>query len=174
MIGCPPVFARSWCDYSSKYGFAYLLSDCTSGVNFNDGSRILAQKNADTFLYQQKVRYTDGKLRLRNEIHSISLHPVELVSKVKLLKKFTTYLKESAQNSSSLAPCQPTKLALGEVVIKSWKKSSSGYIFVFSNNLVQACFKDTSELFINTQNSAVSYLSSKGVLTQISDKAHLN
>jgi hypothetical protein len=47
----PAVFARSWCDYSSKYGFAYLLSDGTAGVNFNDGSRIQSGATAETFNY---------------------------------------------------------------------------------------------------------------------------
>ena len=32
----PDIWVLKWVDYSSKYGFAYLLSNDTLGINFND------------------------------------------------------------------------------------------------------------------------------------------
>ena len=34
------VYVEKWVDYSAKYGLGYLLSDGTSGVVFNDSTRI--------------------------------------------------------------------------------------------------------------------------------------
>lgn len=35
------VWVRRWVDYSSKYGLGYILSNGSSGVFFNDNSKIL-------------------------------------------------------------------------------------------------------------------------------------
>ena len=35
------VWVKKWVDYSSKYGLGYLLSNGTTGVFFNDSSKII-------------------------------------------------------------------------------------------------------------------------------------
>lgn len=35
------TFVRKWVDYSSKYGLGYLLSDRSTGIYFNDASKIV-------------------------------------------------------------------------------------------------------------------------------------
>lgn len=34
------VFVKKWVDYSSKYGLGYLLSDGTTGIYFNDSTKM--------------------------------------------------------------------------------------------------------------------------------------
>ncbi len=41
MSGGPSVWVKKWVDYSSKYGLGYLLSNGTTGVFFNDSTKII-------------------------------------------------------------------------------------------------------------------------------------
>ncbi len=34
------VFVKKWVDYSSKYGLGYLLSDGSTGIYFNDSTKM--------------------------------------------------------------------------------------------------------------------------------------
>lgn len=37
----PSVWIKKWVDYSSKYGLGYLLSNNSTGVFFNDSTKIM-------------------------------------------------------------------------------------------------------------------------------------
>ena len=39
--GTSEVYVKKWVDYSSKYGLGYLLSNGSSGVFFNDSTKII-------------------------------------------------------------------------------------------------------------------------------------
>jgi polo-like kinase 1 len=39
------VHVKKWVDYSTKYGLGYLLSDGSTGVYFNDSTKIIVDKN---------------------------------------------------------------------------------------------------------------------------------
>ena len=52
------VHVKKWIDYSSKYGIGYLLSNGSTGVYFNDSSKMLAF-NQDEFFYFEKVAKED-------------------------------------------------------------------------------------------------------------------
>lgn len=41
----PEVHVKKWVDYSTKYGLGYLLSDGSTGVYFNDSTKIILDKN---------------------------------------------------------------------------------------------------------------------------------
>jgi polo-like kinase 1 len=34
------IFVKKWVDYSSKYGLGYLLSDGSTGIYFNDATKM--------------------------------------------------------------------------------------------------------------------------------------
>lgn len=36
------IHVKKWVDYSTKYGLGYLLSDGSTGVYFNDSTKIIA------------------------------------------------------------------------------------------------------------------------------------
>ncbi len=36
-----PIYVKKWVDYSSKYGLGYLLSDGSTGIYFNDSSKMV-------------------------------------------------------------------------------------------------------------------------------------
>ena len=39
------VHVKKWVDYSTKYGLGYLLSDGSTGVYFNDSTKIIVDRN---------------------------------------------------------------------------------------------------------------------------------
>jgi polo-like kinase 1 len=41
-------------DYSTKYGLGYLLTDGSTGVYFNDSTKIILDKAGETFEYIEK------------------------------------------------------------------------------------------------------------------------
>ena len=41
----PSVFVNKWVDYSKKYGLGYILSNDSSGANFNDGVKFLSESS---------------------------------------------------------------------------------------------------------------------------------
>eukprot|EP00919_Chromeraceae_sp_WS-2016_P048115 GHVR01114018.1.p1 GENE.GHVR01114018.1~~GHVR01114018.1.p1 ORF type:complete len:154 (+),score=0.62 GHVR01114018.1:918-1379(+) len=45
------IHVKKWVDYSTKYGLGYLLSDGSTGVFFNDSTKIIMDKNGDNFEY---------------------------------------------------------------------------------------------------------------------------
>lgn len=40
------VFVKKWVDYSTKYGLGYLLSDGTTGIYFNDSTKMCLDNQA--------------------------------------------------------------------------------------------------------------------------------
>ena len=38
------IHVKKWVDYSTKYGLGYLLSDGSTGVYFNDSTKIILDK----------------------------------------------------------------------------------------------------------------------------------
>ena len=39
--GVNSIYVKKWVDYSSKYGLGYLLSDGTTGIYFNDSTKMI-------------------------------------------------------------------------------------------------------------------------------------
>ncbi len=48
------MHVKKWVDYSTKYGLGYLLSDGSTGVYFNDSTKIILDKNNEFFEYIEK------------------------------------------------------------------------------------------------------------------------
>ena len=48
------IHVKKWVDYSTKYGLGYLLSDGSTGVYFNDSTKIILDRNNETFEYIEK------------------------------------------------------------------------------------------------------------------------
>jgi polo-like kinase 1 len=40
-------YVKKWVDYSSKYGLGYLISNKSTGIFFNDCSKIVAEPNGE-------------------------------------------------------------------------------------------------------------------------------
>jgi polo-like kinase 1 len=45
---------KKWVDYSSKYGLGYLLSNSSTGVFFNDSTKIVIDPDGNKFYYYER------------------------------------------------------------------------------------------------------------------------
>lgn len=57
----PLVFVERWVDYSTKYGLGFMLSEKSTGVHFNDGSKIVAEKDSKTFVVIQRDKKNEKR-----------------------------------------------------------------------------------------------------------------
>jgi polo-like kinase 1 len=48
------VWVKKWVDYSSKYGLGYILSNGSTGVFFNDSTKIILRQGEPTFHYIER------------------------------------------------------------------------------------------------------------------------
>lgn len=48
------TWVKSWVDYSSKYGLGYSLSNGSSGVFFNDSTKIILDPNGKYIEYMER------------------------------------------------------------------------------------------------------------------------
>lgn len=78
-------------DYSTKYGLGYLLSNGSSGVVFNDTTKIILDPKGSYFEYIYKKENDEVAER-----HNISEFPPDLQKKVTLLQHFRNYLVTEA------------------------------------------------------------------------------
>jgi polo-like kinase 1 len=91
--GYSPVYVKKWVDYSSKYGLGYLLSDGSTGIYFNDASKMVLDDLA------QKVDYISNEgedKRLVCFALSSSPDDKEISKKLTLMQYFRKYLHGSA------------------------------------------------------------------------------
>lgn len=76
------VFVKKWIDYSSKYGLGYLLSNGSTGVFFNDSTKIVAHPKYTYFEYMER-KYNDRQDHISQ--YTFQDYPKELQKKVTLL-----------------------------------------------------------------------------------------
>ena len=127
------IYILKHCDYSKKYGVGYLLSNGSTGVHFNDSSKITLHRDGET------VTYLDDQHRARK--CSLRRFPESLTKKVKLLQFFERHLK-------SLSPNERDQVFVDEeaVYVSSWRKERHAVVFQLQNGTVQVSFADDSLL----------------------------
>lgn len=84
------IWVKKWVDYSAKYGLGYLLSNGSTGVYFNDSTKIILDPKGNYFEYFEK-RGGDGQDVVVS--HPIGNYPTSLQKKVTLLQHFKSYLE---------------------------------------------------------------------------------
>jgi hypothetical protein len=85
------VHVIKWVDYTSKYGMAYILSDGSSGLHFNDNTKIVQDNKGIRLDYaEKKDKEAGGKEEVMS--YRVSDYPKELQKKVALVQQFKQYL----------------------------------------------------------------------------------
>lgn len=92
------VWVKSWVDYSSKYGLGYILSNGSSGVFFNDSTKIILDASGNNFEYMERKQTDRQDLVVQ---YSLADFPKELQKKVTLLQHFRSYLEGSEKATVS-------------------------------------------------------------------------
>ena len=142
------VFVKKWVDYSSKYGLGYLLSDGTTGIYFNDNSKILVDH------YNNKIDYVSKSDGRSSELMSFSMeeipHNREISKKVTLMQYFRKYLNgaNSYQTSSNTGFSEKKPNDPPFCYVKCWLKTYQVILFRLNNKIIQVNFSDKSQLVI--------------------------
>ena len=177
----PKVWVKKWVDYSSKYGLGYLLSNNSTGVFFNDSTKIVLDPDGFNFIYYE--RRTSDKKDIGSG-HTLTDYPKDLQKKVTLLQHFRSYLEGSTKKDGSMDTKnigtermtkeeeekkeenkeEPVKKEMSEdtVYVKKWMRTRHAIMFRLSNKVVQVNFQDHTEIILSSESKVVTYVNKKG------------
>lgn len=179
----PKVWVKKWVDYSSKYGLGYLLSNASTGVFFNDSTKIVLDPDSHNFIYYE--RRTSDKKDIGSG-HTLTDYPKDLQKKVTLLQHFRSYLEGSTKKGENESkgigtermkkeeeeklpeetePKEtPAKKEMSEdtVYVKKWMRTRHAIMFRLSNKVVQVNFQDHTEIILSSESKVVTYVNKKG------------
>jgi polo-like kinase 1 len=177
----PETWVKKWVDYSSKYGLGYLLSNGSTGVFFNDSSKIVLEPKGVNFNYIER-RVSDKQEIVSS--HSLSDYPKELQKKVTLLQHFKSYLEGDNSSTTKEIPINmkdnnfssknqfgveeetkltdPNKKNTPFIYVKKWMRTRHAIMFRLSNKIVQVCFQDHTEIILSSESRVVTYANKKG------------
>lgn len=158
------VWVQRWIDYSSKYGLGYLLSEGSSGVFFNDSTKIVAEPNSTHFFYYERKAVSATEKQDVLSKYNFSDYPRDLNKKVTLLDHFKSYLQQNNVQQSSQPPQDnPERISPpGSVYVKKWMRTAHATMFRLSNKIVQVNFKDHTEILLNSESRIVTYVNKRG------------
>jgi polo-like kinase 1 len=128
----PQEWITMWIDYSHKYGIAYLMSNNSLGVLFNDNTKIIVNGKLSRFKYIE-----EGQSESKDEFE-LSSPPSNLVKKVQLVRCFCKSLGVKRNNTDKIV----------EVYVKRWILTQHAILFRLSNKIVQVYFRDQTEVFL--------------------------
>lgn len=151
------IWVKKWVDYSSKYGLGYLLSNGSTGVFFNDSTKILLSPTGDKF------KYLERKGPDRQDIvteHQLTDYPKELQKKVTLLQHFRSYLEGDIKQETGEEKQETSDF--GNIYVKKWMKTRHAIMFRLSNKIVQVNFQDHTEIILSSETRMVTYVNKKG------------
>jgi len=159
--GKTDIYVKKWVDYSTKYGMGYLLSNGTTGVFFNDSTKIILDSRTSRFSYVQ--RQSQDKQELISN-HTLTDYPKDLQKKVTLLQHFRSYLEGENKDTTPIEEefGQPDTL----VYVKKWMKTKHAVMFRLSNKIVQVNFTDKTEIILSSEKKMVTYVNKKGERSQ--------
>ena len=149
-----------WVDYSSKYGFGYLLNNGHVGVYFNDSTIIIYKPNGTNFIYIEEN--TKEKGIIVKEHKFIENFDEDLNKKIIILENFKAYLLEENKNS----PIEKKEIEYLDIInyvyVKRWMRIKRAIFFRFNNKIMQFKFLDQTELIWHYDNKLVIYKDKKG------------
>ena len=173
----PDIYVVKWVDYTAKYGFGYYLSNETTGVNFNDGSRLIMDKDFRHITYYEPYQYAEDHKPGFEEIRCFTLAwpPEDLKDKVLLLQHFWSYLDGNEHHRQLLRKAlhgldKKEEIGIkkkhdhnGQVYLKKWNQTKHANIFHLTSNstkkefgkpatdvckIIQTCFSDGSIIIL--------------------------
>ena len=149
-----------WVDYSSKYGFGYLLNNGHVGVYFNDSTIIIYKPNGTNFFYIKEN--TKEKGIIVKEHKFIENFDEDLNKKIIILENFKAYLLEENKNS----PIEKKEIEYLDIInyvyVKRWMRTKHAIFFRLNNKIMQFKFLDQTELIWHYDNKLVIYKDKKG------------
>jgi len=161
------VYVKKWVDYSSKYGMGYLLSNDSTGVYYNDSTKLILDPKSTYLEYMVRTKHPDSAKKVDVvQAHTLEKYPADLKKKITLVKHFMTYLEGEQKLKIKRQPYDKAKVENEKenhnlVYVKKWMKTKHAIMFRLSNRLVQTCFTDKTEILLSTVNKMVTYVNKK-------------
>jgi len=152
---------KKWVDYSSKYGMGYLLSNGSTGVFFNDSTKIILDSKGIKFDYI--IRQPQDKQEIVST-YTLTDFPKDLQKKVTLLQHFRSYLE--GENKANVVETEETVQSDTKIYVKKWMKTKHAVMFRLSNKVVQVNFTDKTEIILSSEKKMVTYVNKKGERSQ--------
>ena len=155
----PTVYIKKWINSSAKYGIGYLLSNGLVGVFFNDSTKIILDpKGCFNYINRCQKDKTDCITT-----YTLETYPTELKKKVVLLQRTKEQLeKDKEVLASPNKVLYERRLMSDKIYLKKWVSTSEVTVFRLNNKVIQAIFKDNTELVINPEMHEVAYVNTKG------------
>ena len=160
------IFVKKWVDYSTKYGLGYLQSNGSSGVFFNDCTKLVLDPSKEYFEYIE--RRASDKVDVVST-YLLKEYPKNLHKKITLLQHFRSYLEGiKSPVTNPVDEAQQHQPANGEHQIyqKKWMKTRHAIMFRLSNKIVQVDFQDKTQIMLSSENKLVTYNNKKGESSQ--------
>ena len=154
----PDVWVKKWVDYSSKYGLGYILSNGSTGVFFNDSTKIVLEPSGHVF------HYIERKGADRQDFatpHTLQEYPKELQKKVTLLQHFRSYLEVEQRSETKIEGDEELPKET-PVYVKKWMRTRHAIMFRLSNKIVQVNFQDSTEIILSSESRIVTYVNKRG------------
>ena len=155
----PDVHVIKWVDYSSKYGFGYILSNGHIGAYFNDCTKIIYNPNGENFIYIE--RYTKEKGEIINEHKFNENLDKDLNKKVIILEHFKSKLFEEKTNLPKEKNVSKNIDIYNYVYVKRVNKIEKAILSIASNKLMQASFFDKTKIIIDGKIGLAFYIDNK-------------
>merc|ERR1712157_177884 len=153
-------------DYTSKYGLGFLFNDGSSGVYFNDSTKVVLTSEGKSFIYIDRKKTLENEAGtcepLYNE-YTLNSFPQKLQKKVTLLNHFRSYLiqeneKCGEKHIENFNISQSELDVRDTVFLKKWVRTKHAILFRFSNRTVQVVFYDRTEILLCSDGRVVTYV----------------
>lgn len=157
------VWVVRYVDYTSKYGFGFLLNNGSAGVYFNDSTKAVVAPDRETFQYIERRKHSSGFSPITDcEIHTLTSFPDSLKKKVTLLKHFCSYLLEQQKRSVEVEMRNDLEVSdtsyIELVYLTKWVRTKHAIFFRLSDGTVQIVFFDQTELMLSSDVSSLVYV----------------
>lgn len=164
------VYVVKWVDYSSKYGLGYLLSNGSSGVFFNDCTKIVLSPDKKFFQYVERRSSDKADIVTWYDLKAYPDLP-QMGKKVTLLQHFRNYLEGAKAETFKPVP-DAKQLSVPSKedylpYLKKWMKTKHAIMFRLSNKLVQVDFQDKTQIKLSSHTKMVTYLDKKGKIIKV-------
>jgi polo-like kinase 1 len=167
------VWVMKWIDYSAKFGLGYTLCNNSSGVVFNDNSKIV-MSNEGRIDYFEPVDGNNRKNEMKSFLNVTNL--AELINntadkfihkRLVLLQNFHTYL-DSCKPSNGL-DTQVNLICDNPIYIRHWLRTENSILFYLSNSTIQINFFDHSKILLSDCHSSINSENNNVILTFVKD-----
>lgn len=146
----PVIWISKWVDYSDKYGFGYQLNDDSSGVIFNDTTRVIMLSNKKNIHYIDR----DGVESYYTEGHT----PSFLDKKMKLVSYFQRYMNEHLMKAGASIQVQESDQLARLPYVLEWTRSANSVMIHLTNGTVQFNFMDHTKLILCPLMAAATFI----------------